>query len=238
MKLTDELVHEYEDMVRQVAADYGRRYQMVDPNDIAQELWMWFLTHPVKVREWRKLEDPKESDRLFARSLRNQAEDFCQREKARTIGYDYDDLFWYSKEFVKTLIPAVLSDDWKRIEQSLDGGGKNPKPVSEAGDWMAYAADIRKAFDSLSEEEQNLVFMFYAQDVDGATLHEQAAPDRPSARAAMMAANRALTKIVKKLGGHKPYIERDFEEVVEDDMRTVSERREVEYDGERVGETW
>lgn len=212
--LTNELVEEYSDMVRQISAEYARRYTMVDSADIAQELWMWFMTHPGKVKEWLKNEEKKESDKLFARSLRNRAEDFCQREKARSVGYEYDDVFWYNKEFVKTLIPAVLSDDWKRIEASLEGGSNNPKPVSEAGDWMAYAADIRKAFQKLSEEEQNLVFLFYAQDVDSGTLHEQAAPERPSARAAAMAANRALNKIIKNLGGFSPRLERD----AEDDM--------------------
>ena len=212
--LTDELVVEYKGMVHQISAEYARRYRMVDRYDIAQELWMWFLTHPNKVKEWMKNEDKKESDKMFARSLRNYAEDFCQREKARSVGYEYDDVFWYNKEFVKTLIPAVLSDDWKRIEAALESGPKNPKPVSEAGDWMAYAADIRKAFSKLSEEEQNLVFLFYAQDVDSNTLHEQAAPERPSARAAAMAANRALNKIIKNLGGFSPRLERD----AEDDM--------------------
>ena len=67
----------------------------------------------------------------------------------------------------------------------------------------------------INDKEKSLVYLFYAQDVDGATLHESA-PERPTARAAMMAANRALNKIVRKLGGWKPFKDADPKEKEEE----------------------
>ena len=89
--------------------------------------------------------------------------------------------------------------------------GRSTKAPSESNDWMAYIADIKSAFDTLEEKEQNLVFLFYAQDVDGEELHRLVDDDRPTAKATAMAANRALNKIVKHLGGFPPFKDRDYE---------------------------
>lgn len=201
--LTDEVVKQYTDMVRRVSLDYAKKFRMIDRDDIAQECWLWFAEHPNKVREWMVL-DAKEGDLLFARSLRNNAMRYCVKEKARIEGYDVNDLFYYSTNFVKEMLPAVLSDDWQRKMIDLFGSTKGSgKPVSESGDWLAYASDIRKAFQRLDAEEQKLVFLFYAQEVDGSVLQE-ASEDRPSPKAAMMVANRGVKKMVKFLGGTKP----------------------------------
>jgi hypothetical protein len=77
---------------------------------------------------------------------------------------------------------------------------------------MAFGADIRDAFDRLEEREQNLVFLFYAQDVDSKELHELTEEERPTHKATAMAANRALNKMVKYLGGFNSYEDKDYED--------------------------
>lgn len=198
--IDEKVVHKYEHMVRRIATDYAKRYRMIDRDDIVQECWLWFLEHPNKVHDWMQM-DTKDGDKMFARSIRNAASRYCVNEKARIEGYHVDDLFWYSKDFIKDLLPAVLSEDWKRV---VDGGagGATPKPPSESGDWMAYAADVRRAYEALDEEDRMLVDLFYVQDVHGQVLME--ASERPSIRAAEMAANRAVGRMVKFLGGDRP----------------------------------
>lgn len=200
--LTEEIYARYKSMVQRVSSDFARRYAMLEREDIQQECWLWFLEHPHKVEEWSALE-VRERDSLFARSLRNAALRYCVREKAQREGYHYDDMFWYSKDFIKDLLPAVFSSDHRRVQQVFSEGGSGNKSVAETGDWMAYAADIQKAFYHLNADEQKLVYLFYVQDVDGDTLKD-ASDDRPTARAAMMAANRAVGKMVKYLGGARP----------------------------------
>jgi hypothetical protein len=106
--------------------------------------------------------------------------------------------------------------------------GRSTKAPSESGDWMAYGADIRHAFSKLDEVEQNLVFLFYAQDVDSTQLHEDTNSERPTAKATAMAANRALNKIVRNLGGFPPHRDDDNEEVTneEQDVLDVVELRD------------
>lgn len=217
--ITDQVINQYAPMVHRIAREYGNKFRTVDRDDITQELWMWFMTHPGKTREWMDM-PLKDGDRLFARSLRNAAMSYCVKEKARIEGYHVDDLFWYSKDFIKELLPAVLSEDWKRVESSFDhsGGAGGSKPKNESGDWMVYAADIRKAYDSLSDEDRKLVDLFYVDDVHGSVLME--ATDRPSIRAAEMAANRAVGKMVKFLGGERVRLRDEpditLDEVIED----------------------
>lgn len=196
-------VQDYDGMVRQVASEYHKKYRMVEREDIAQELWIWFATHPRKMAEWSS-EDEKDRTKLIAKSLRNAAYDFCLREKARVEGYNPDDVFFYRKEFIKMLLPAIIADDWARIENALTMGGKAPKAMAEANDWMAYSADIKFALSRLEDKDRQLVEEFYGHDIDGATLHEQILPEKSTARAAMMQANRALNKMVRSLGGFAP----------------------------------
>jgi len=206
--ISELIIEAYGRMVARIAADHANRFrQYVERADVEQELWLWFVEHPRKTVEWSKL-DPKEGDSLFARSLRNAALEYCLREKAVQTGYEYEDQFFYTKDMVKTLLPAALSGDAKRV-QVLSSEIKVQKSPAESGDWMAYAADIKKAFSRLSDEEQRLVEMFYAKDSTGEDLHVELGGDRPSARATQMAANRALNKIVKFLGGSKPFKDTD-----------------------------
>ena len=69
--------NKYENMVAAIAYEFSRKFHMCDADDIRQELWVWFLEHPNKVKAWEKLDD-KQSVKLIARSLRNAAKDGSQ----------------------------------------------------------------------------------------------------------------------------------------------------------------
>ena len=204
--LTEATVATYKDMVRRISSETARRFPMIDKNDISQECWLWFAEHPNKLKAWEDQLDRKEMDKIVARSLRNNATSYCVKEKAKQGGYQVEDLFFYSKDMIKNLLPTVLSPDWRRVQG--DFSGSNMKLVSETGDYMAYAIDIRKAYEQLTEEEQQLVYFFYAQDLKGEEL-VQISTERPTASAAMMAANHAVSKMVKFLGGNKPHLEEE-----------------------------
>jgi hypothetical protein len=232
-RLQEQQVNDYYDMVQQIASEYRSKYSMVERADIEQELWLWFAEHPNNIAKWKLEQDEKSCDKLIAKSLRNAALDYCVKEKAVAEGYNATDNFWYSKDFVKMLIPGVLTDNWEKLETAMTNMGRSTKAPSESGDWMAYGADIRHAFSKLDEVEQNLVFLFYAQDVDSTQLHEDTNSERPSAKATAMAANRALNKIVRNLGGFPPYKDDDNEEVTDEGetiLDVVELRNETQVD--------
>lgn len=223
--INDELIEEYTPMVYNIANQFARKFSMIDRDDVVQECWLWFLEHPNKVQYWTENHPKRERISLLARSLRNAAMRYCIKEKSRIEGFPVDTVFWYSKDFIKELLPAVLTSDWRRIEVTFgeSGGGKAP---SEAGDWMAHAVDVRSAFETLSKDEQKLVFLYYAQDLTSEELKEETG--QPTPAAARMAANRAINKMVEHLGGVKPGgPERDYKSL--DEMKEqIIEQEEIE----------
>jgi DNA-directed RNA polymerase specialized sigma24 family protein len=202
----------YQDMVRQVSAEYKKKFDMVEKDDIEQELWLWFATHPNKIIEWSELEKQKDKDNLFAKSLRNAALDYCVKEKAAKAGYEPSDNFYYTKEFVKLMIPVVLSDDWTKLNNVMSDTNRSTKTLSESGDWISFSADIKKAFQSLADDEQQLVYHFYGEQLNGSELKQAIKSDKTE-RAIMVKANRCVAKMVKYLGGRYPYKDEDFPEV-------------------------
>lgn len=200
----------YNYMVKQIASEFGRKYPMVEKEDIQQELWVWFAEHPVKLETWNnEHEEQKDVDKLVARSLRNAALDYCLKEKAIKLGYDPSDNFFYDKQFIKIMIPAVLSGDWSKMANTLSSDRRAKKDLSELNDLMAFSADIKKAFEKLSLEEQVYVELYYGKDLTGSELVE-ATKSNTTDKAAIMKANRALNKMVKSLGGTKPFIDKDY----------------------------
>lgn len=212
----------YRNMVKQIAAEYAKKYKMVEREDIEQQLWLWFASHPNKVTEWQSLEHQKDKDKLFAKSLRNAAFDYCRKEKAYKAGYDPADDFFYNKQFIKAMLPAVLSGDWTKLNNAMNNSSRNTKSLAESGDWLAFSSDIKIAYESLNDRERNLVFLFYAEQVDGDVLQKQV-DESKSAKALMMEANRAVNRMVKFLGGLPPYKDNDFSYgEKKDDMRPMS----------------
>ena len=199
----------YHEMVKQIGSEFKRKYQMVERADIEQEMWLWFSEHPNKIDEWLALPDQKDRDKLFARSLRNSALDYCIKEKAHKAGYSAEDNFWYNKQFIKLMIPAVLSDDWTKLNNTLSNMGRGSQVLAESGNFMAFSSDIKVAFDKLNDRERSLVQLFYGEQVDGAELHERIDSSK-SQKAVMMEANRAVNKMVRILGGNPPIKDEDY----------------------------
>lgn len=209
IKITEEVYEDYLPLVRTVAYQLRRQFPKVDQQDIEQELWLWFVKHPNKYREWSLL-PVKDSTPLLAASLRNAGRAFCIKENAAISGYNPNDLFFYSKVIIKRLLPSALGEDSEQLKKFFSAEIKTMKAPSESGDWMAYHADIQKAFANLSEEDQILVRTYYVEDNDTKTLHQKAGGDRKTSKATAMAANRALNRMVKFLGGKAPFTDNDY----------------------------
>jgi DNA-directed RNA polymerase specialized sigma24 family protein len=203
------IIDGYNGLVKQIANEYHRKYPMVSREDIAQELWLWFWEHPNKTIDWIKLDD-KDADKLFARSLRNQAIGYCAKEKARALGFETIDNFYYHRDLVEQFLPLVIED---RFEQPADYGesiGKvfNTSEPSTGGNWMSYLADVFVGFKKLTADQQAILVMKYGPEQLG---HEQIAEQyKISTDNARMRVNRALRAIIFKLGGSAPHTDEDY----------------------------
>jgi RNA polymerase sigma factor (sigma-70 family) len=222
------VIETYSGVVAAIAYEYSRKYHMCDTDDIRQELWVWFLEHPNKVKTWEQL-DGKQSIKLIARSLRNAAKDYCQKEKARAVGYKVEDNYYYDREIVEALLPAILRGD-KVAPAMNDLGFTNSKKVaSEGGNWFAMMADIERALTRLTHEQSTIIYLRFGDGCDNVTLAKELDISEDASR---MRVNRAVNNLLNFLGGQRPRRERDYteEQVNEqnnEDRRSDSDTTEV-----------
>jgi hypothetical protein len=189
-----------------VASEYHRKYGMVEYDDIKQSLYEWFAEHPNKLDDWEAI-GQRDAKNLLYRSLRNQALDYCQRWKAKSVGYEVSDLFYYAPEVVETILPAVLRQDIGVTHQlNLSGGGGTSAP-SEGGNLMAMMIEVDWGYWKLSKEDRRIIFLRYAESMDYkeiANMLQLGTED-----AARMRTKRALNRMIAKMGGYKPFRDED-----------------------------
>ena len=213
--MTDAWVDEYELLVSTLASEYYRKYPVTEAEDIRQVLWVWFLTHPVKYTEWSKL-PPKDKERLIARSLRNAALKYCEQEKARKIGYDISDLYYYDPTVIEAFLPSIIGNTYEIPSKIKDLNFKFGKSgeVTDGNNWLVLRSDIEKAFNRLAEAKQNILrIKFSAENYEWNDLGKEL---NTSADGARMKVNRALSSLVKILGGWRTYNEPDVIESKEE----------------------
>jgi DNA-directed RNA polymerase specialized sigma24 family protein len=213
MRMTEEIVNEYKSLVKTVAASKHKEFPMIPADDIEQELWMWFITHPAKTKEWGEMESKKESTKLFVRSLNNHANRYCQNEKAKTIGYEMVDLTFYQRSVVEQLLPSVLSGDWNQPVYFDMTSDRHTQAPNEGGNLMAMQADISRAFELISESHQNVLIQWYLSNRNSKDLAKIFDTNEKTAR---MRVTRAIDSIINKLGGRAPYYEKDYKKPPEE----------------------
>jgi DNA-directed RNA polymerase specialized sigma24 family protein len=204
-----ERIEPWDYIVISVSAEYHKKYDMVELEDIKQSLYQWFLEHPNKLDEWEAV-GKKDAKNLIYRSLRNQALDYCQRWKAKTLGYEVSDLFYYDVEMVEALLPPVLRGEFGVTHKlNLGKTGKPPAP-SEGGNLMAMMVEVSSAYKKLNTEDRAVLFYKYAESLDFgaiASLMEIGSED-----AARMRHNRAVKKLITRIGGFRPKLDKDSSE--------------------------
>ena len=189
-----------------VAAEYHKKYNMIDLEDIKQSLYEWFLTHPRKLSEWGEAGE-RDTKNLLYRSLRNQALDYCQLWRAKSIGYEVSDLFYYDPDVIEALLPAVIRGDLNDAPKlNLGMPGRPPAPA-EGGNMMAMMVDIKSAFDSLTTEDKSILYLKYVDSMSFSAIAEEL--KIPSDDASRMRHNRAIKKLITRLGGYRPYLDKD-----------------------------
>lgn len=198
----------YKDMMVRIAAEYYRKYPMTDIDDLQQEMYLWFITHPKKYKEWEAL-DQKDRDKLVAKSLRNQCLKYAEREKAKSEGYSLSDLYYYHSSVVEVFLPNIIIESYEMPAKIKDLNGRfNGKgEVNDGMNWLALRSDIARAYYKLPDHKQRILQTRYSQEYpDWSKVAEllQTSPD-----GARMKVQRAMASLVQNLGGRKPYYDPD-----------------------------
>jgi hypothetical protein len=137
------------------------------------------------------------------------------------VGYKVEDNYYYDREIVEALLPAVLRGD--RVAPAMaDLGFTNSKKVaSEGGNWFAMMADIERALARLTHEQLTIIYLRFGDGCDNVTLAKELDISEDASR---MRVNRAVNNLLNFLGGQRPRKERDYTEEQVDEQNNEDTR--------------
>ncbi len=230
------LIEPWEYVVINVASEYHKKFKMLELDDIRQTLYEWFPAHINKFTEWNEM-GGKDAKNLIYRSLRNYALDYCQYQKAKALGYDVSDLYYYDPVIVEALLPAVLRDEWGVTHKLNLGRPGRPSAPNEGGNLQAMMIEVDSAYHKLSNEGKKLLFLRYAESMEYADIANEL--DITSADAARMRTTREVRKLVRLMGGLKPWLDHDTPENIADEPDELVSQEDTtyeEYDGEETSQ--
>lgn len=217
-----------------VASEYHKKFGMIELEDIKQELYQWFPEHPNDFKKWEEM-GGKDAKNLIYRSLRNKALDYCQYWKAKTLGYETADLYYYEPDVVEALLPAVIREEWGVTHKLNLGRPGRPSAPSEGGNLQAMIIEIDSAYHKLSKEDKALLFLRYAESMEYADIAKEL--DIPSADATRMRTTRVIRKLVKIMGGYRPYLDKDSPDDVTEEPNELVGEDDATYEGGYSEET-
>ena len=226
-------IQRWDYIVVAVASEYHKKYDMVELEDIKQSLYKWFLEHPNKLNEWEAIGE-KDAKNLIYRCLRNDALDYCLEWKAKSVGYETSDVFFYESDIIEALLPSVLRGEFGVSHKlNLVGPSKPPAPA-EGGNMMVMMIEIDKAYRKLSTEDRTVLFYRYAESMDYGDVATEM--NLGSEDAARMRHNRAVKKLITRIGGFRPWSDKDFDNNTQEDEAPKTELIEKdEEQGEEDG---
>jgi DNA-directed RNA polymerase specialized sigma24 family protein len=137
------------------------------------------------------------------------------------VGYDVSDLYYYAPEVIEAILPAVLRQEYG-VQHKLNLGRiGRPSAPNEGGNLMVLMLEIDAAYYKLNKEDRRLIFVRHAESMDFKEIANVLS--LPSEDASRMRYKRALNRLIRKLGGHKPYNDSDLPDSQDDEVETAEE---------------
>lgn len=188
-----------EPVVKAQAVKVAARYEGVEPDDLAQEVWLSLLTDagPAMYDYIQRGELGRATKAIY-----NAAVKWCEHDKKRRMreqGMNWRDQYNYNRPEVARLLPLALDPG---AVPGLSGDGLHDAPSAKSdpaygGGMLASLADIRVAFAALSESDQQFLIICVSLNSEWDRIGPLTGQQANSAYAKYM---RVLDKMVKRLG--------------------------------------
>jgi DNA-directed RNA polymerase specialized sigma24 family protein len=120
-------------MASGVAYSIGRRWRMVEEEDLASHLYLWLYENARQVAIWRM---ELGTGSLYV-TLRREALKYCAKETAASISRPLETPRFYTVEVVKRALPYV----WEDTPSTLVSAA----PLSGKPNWQPYDSDVAQA---------------------------------------------------------------------------------------------
>ena len=192
-----------------IAWGISKRYhRFVELEDVKQAMNEYAWKRKDKVSEYLIREDAiekKQGYKAFSTFIRRAGERYARKEKARALGYELGDEYFYRLAMIETLIKVLGSDDAHLSNQVLDPefhGVKAKKQASEGNNLLAMLADVDRAMRKLDLRTYQILNSKYCKDE---SLAEVAKEWDISPQRVEQIINKGLRDITEYLGGATPY---------------------------------
>jgi RNA polymerase sigma factor (sigma-70 family) len=210
--MTNYLHPTLDELVPSVVYTIHRKYrQWVEKGDLLQEGWAFVLSRADQFNELLSDESDiqrKWNEKKIAWQIRRTLERYARKEKAAKSGYQINDETYYDTVTIAQLLPFVIKSFVldTALEQSQvlvnDGTPKKPSAPAEGGNLLAMLVDIKKGYEKLDKEEQDILRLRYYENH---TLQQLAEYLECHFSTADRRCQSALRKLQNEIGGDSPY---------------------------------
>lgn len=181
------------DMIERVATSVKKQFHEVDREDLVQELWL----------KWCSTDTSHMNEKMMWSTLRRAGVAWSTKERAHIVGYEPEDLFYYSTGQIQELLPVVMDrESWTTT--TVVGERAETKPNSDpahGNNRLAMICDVRSALEACSEADKRLLWTAFGLGVSN---EEHALSFGITEDAMRMRIVRALRRLQKHLGGPDP----------------------------------
>jgi len=210
--MTNQLHPILDDLVPSVVTTIHRRFRAyTERGDLLQEAWAFVLTRAEHFNEVLSDENEvqrKWNEKKVAWQIRRTLERYARKEKASKSGYHLNDEAYYDTVTIAQLLPFVIksfiSDTALEQSQILvnDGTPRKPSAPAEGGNLLAMLVDIKKAYEKLDKQDQDILRLRYHDNLTLQLISEYL-------ECAISTADRRCTQALRKLqnniGGDSPW---------------------------------
>ena len=210
--MTNPLHPALDDLVHSVVTTIHRRFRTyTERGDLLQEAWAFVLSRAENFNELLSDENEvqrKWNEKRVAWQIRRCLERYARKEKASKSGYHLNDEAYYDTVTISQLLPfvikSVISDTALEQSQILinDGTPRKPSAPAEGGNLLAMLVDIKKAYEKLEKQDQEILRLRYH---DNLTLQLISEYLECAISTADRRCNQALRKLQNNIGGDSPW---------------------------------
>ena len=210
--MTNKLNPILDDLVPSVVAPIFKKYRSyAERGDLLQEAWAFVLSTADQFKELLDTDNEiqrKWNEKKIAWQIRRSIERYARKEKAAKSGYQINDEAYYDTLTIAQLLPFVIKSfvNDTALEQSQilinDGTPRKPAAPAEGGNLLAMLVDIKKAYEKLEKEDQNILRLRYHENH---TLQLIAEYLECAVSTADRRCTQALRKLQGNIGGDSPW---------------------------------
>lgn len=203
--MTNQLNPILDDLVPSVVTTIYRRYRAyTERADLLQEAWAFVLSRADNFNELLSHESEvqrKWNEKRVAWQIRRCLERYARKEKASKSGYQIADEAYYDTVTIGQLLPFVIKSfvTDTALEQSQvlvnDGTPRKQSAPAEGGNLLAMLVDIKKAYEKLDKQDQEILRLRYHDNLTLQLISEYL-------ECAISTADRKCTQAIRRLQEH------------------------------------